>query len=158
MARQDKKRYGWLWAGALFFSATYLVTALGIPPAPPAARTTTAASAPTRPATREAGATPPGPIRSPVYAIAILVALTMPYGARARGMLGGALRGLWAGATGAMGIGLALGGLARRIGPEALTVTAVLTGLTTLICCAATGAAFAFIAERRRRQLYGNSA
>lgn len=147
MAREDRKRYGWLWAGALFFSAGYVVTALGTYSIGPARAPATRASV-SAPATAAA----PGrtsPLRSPVYATAALVALTIPYARRAPRMLAGALRGLWAGSAGAAGIALGLTALAGRVGPEPAGVAASLAALGALICCTATGAVFGLVAEKR---------
>jgi hypothetical protein len=157
VARKANKRYGWLWSAGLFFAVGYLVTALGIRPAGPAVDSPGASSAPTAPGTLPgiAAEAPPEVPRSPVYAIAALVALTIPFTARTTGLLRGALRGLGYGLAGAAGICLGVGGLAWRIGPEATKVSAALAGLTTLICCGATGAIFALLAERRHRRLYG---
>lgn len=151
MAKRAKRRYGWLWTGAFFFAVGYLVTAIPMGPATPATTSTTRSTAPSP------AAAPPEAPRSPVYAIAALVALTIPFAARKPGMLRGMLRGLGWGLAGAAGIFFGLARLAERIRPEAMTITVAMTGLTTLICCGATGAVFALLAERRQRKLYGDS-
>ncbi len=154
MARAAKRRYGWLWAAGLFFSAGYLITALGIPPMPRATSTTASASRPAPPATLPAPMAPARyePLESPLYAMVAMVALMIPFAARTVGLLRGALRGLGLGAAGGAGIAFALNKVAGRVSPEDLRVASALAILTSTICCAATGAIFAFLAERRRRR------
>jgi len=151
LAKRGKKRYGWLWTGSFFFAVGYLVTAIPMGPARPPASSTTRSTAPAP------AAAPPKAPRSPVYAIAALVALTIPFAARKPGTLRGMLHGLGWGLAGAAGISFGLARLAERIRPEAMTITVAMTGLTTLICCGATGAVFSLLAERRQRKLYGGT-
>ncbi len=157
MARKSKKRFAWLWAAALFFSAGYFVTALsaGGADGPATGPNTTT---PTRPAplTSQTGARPERAARPAVYATVALVALMMPFGARARGALRGALRGLTLGLAGAFGISMGLSALTAPLGPEALRLMAGLAALTTMILCAATGAIFGLLAERRHRRTQGD--
>lgn len=87
--------------------------------------------------------------------MAALVALTIPFTARIRGMLRGLLGGLGLGLAGAGGIGLGLNKMASRVAPDELIIAASLAALTTVICCGATGAVFAFLAERRQRRWEG---
>jgi len=159
VSARHKHGYGWVWATAAFFGIGYLVTTLGLPAA---ARTTATAPA-TRPRSQPAGVAAPAPgrsggppeIRSPVYATAILVALTIPFGARARGLLRGAGRGIGLGLAGGAGIWAGLGKLARLLPAEIVTNAAALAALTALICCGSAGAVFGALAERRRKLAEG---
>lgn len=161
MAKRAKRSYGWLWAAALFFSVGYLITVLGIPALPPApAPATTTPTAPALP--MGIGTSParmaPGeyePLRSPLYAMVALVAMTIPFAARTRGLLAGGLRGLGLGAAGAGGIALALNKMTGRVQPEAINVATAMAFLISMICCGAAGAIFALLAERRHRRIYG---
>ena len=150
-----------MWAAALFFSVGYLITALGIPPLPrapaPATTTPTAPALPMRIGTSPARMAPGEyeSLGSPLYAMVALVAMTIPFAARTRGLLAGALRGLGLGAAGAGGIALALNKMTGRVEPEALNVATALAFLTSAICCGAAGAIFALLAERRHRRVYG---
>lgn len=152
MARRAKKRYGWLWAGALFFSAGYLITAAGIPPAPhvqpsTAPATATRAAPPAAPAEYER-------LGSPLYAMVALVALTIPFAARTRGLLAGALRGAGMGAAGAAGIAFGLSKV-WWVDTESVRKASLLAAMTSVLLCAAAGAVFALLAQRRHRRLFG---
>jgi hypothetical protein len=130
--KKPRKGAGWLWAGSLAFAAGYLATTL--------ARHTSLAP------------------RAPVAGTAAVVAVTIPFAAVLRRALRGGLRGLAMGLTGSFGIILALYEPTRPLSAAALSVDTTITAVTTMICCTATGAVFAVLAERRYRQLYGDDA
>jgi len=129
MARKTHKSRGWPWAAGLAFGAGYLVAL----------------------ACQYAGHAH----RAPVLGTAAAVALSIPFAARTRRVLRGALRGLGVGLATSMGVIFGLMGAPRRVSPDVLSVDSTITVVTTLICCSGAGALFAFLAERRQRRLYG---
>ena len=106
---------------------------------------------------------------APVLGTAVAVALTIPFAARARSVLRGALWGAPLGLAAAFGISVAMvlgagptrvtttlpvgAPTTRPISAEVLQTDFIITAMTTMICCVVTGAIFALLAERRRRKL-----
>jgi hypothetical protein len=129
LARKRKSRFGVMWIGGLAFAAGYLVTNL-------------------LQGTDYAG-------KAPTLATTVAVALTIPLAARARRVLHGALRGLGLGLAAAVGIALAMYKPEHAAHPEIAAAAGSLAMLVTMICCTIAGALFAYLAERRRRILYG---
>jgi len=106
---------------------------------------------------------------APVLGAVVAVALTIPFAARARSMLRGALWGAPLGLAAAFGISAAMvlgagptrvittlpvgAPTTRPISAEVLQTDFIITAMTTMICCVVTGAIFALLAERRRHKL-----
>ena len=120
MARKVKRKTGWFWASALLFGVGYLATRLMIAW---------------------------WPAQTPVVTTGLLVALTIPFAAGARRLLGGALRGLGLGLAGTLGLAAAvLGSVAFA------TMLICISAAVIMICCTVAGGIFASLAQRRRRK------
>ena len=128
MPRKVKRKRGWFWAAALLFAAGYLATRLMMAW---------------------------WPAQTPAVTTGLLVTLTIPFAARARRLLRGALRGLGLGLAGSLGLAAAVLGPGRGINPVTTTLISI-SAATIMICCTVAGGIFALLAERRRRKLEGD--